>query len=283
MIQVASDIADAFEQGKWHVQPFVKQWASTFNTANAWWDATMSGISPRASYYSGDDGVFTEYPSGNHLSIFHGGDVAPAQKILSQITLHGSAAGLAPSRYILCDYLGFYTGISWETNEVQELDNTVTLPRYEDGNGVRAIIVQLFGSNANAVYTINYTNQSGVDKTSPAQTANALGTGALQHGQTSAVYKPYIDLAEGDSGIRKVNSITVTGLGAGVAVLILVKPLAEIIYRDATLFAPVEINYLSDKYKTPVIYDGAKLNFLFTSAGSPTNLLTRGTCEFIWS
>ncbi len=283
MIQVASDIADAYEQGQWHVQPFVKQWASTFNTANAWFDATMSGTFPRASYYSGDDGVFTEYPSENHLSIFHGGDVAPKQKILSQITLHGSAANLAPSRYILCDYLGFYTGISWETNEPQALETTIPLPRYENGNGVRAAIVQLFGTNANAIYTINYENQDGVNKNSPTQTANGLGTGALQHGQTSAVYNPFIDLAAGDSGIRKVNSVTVTGLGAGVAVLILVKPLAEIIFRDSTLFAPVEINYLTDKYSTPVIYDGAKLNFLFTATGNPTGLLTRGTCEFIWA
>jgi hypothetical protein len=71
-------------------------------------------------------------------------------------------------------------------------------------------------------------------------------------------------------------------LGAGIAVLVLVKPIAEIIFRDSTLFAPVEVDYLTNKTELPVIYDGAKLNFLFTSVASPAALLTRGYMEFIW-
>jgi hypothetical protein len=283
MIKTTSDISDAYEAGRVHLQPFIKVWASTFNTANAWFDATMSGNFPRASYYAGDDLVFTPYPTGNHLSFFHGGNVAPAQKILRTINIHGSAAGLAPSRYILCDYLGFAGGISWETNEEQIIDNTYTIPRYTDGSGVQAVIVQLFGSNANAVYTINYVNSDGVTVNSPIQTANSLGTGSLQHGQLSSTYNPFINLCQGCKGVRRVNSITVSSLGAGIAVLLLVKPIAEIIFRDSTLFAPVEVDFLTDKFETPIIYDGAKLNFLMTGSASPVGLLTRGYLEFIWT
>ena len=293
MIKCAADIAEAYNEGGYHVQPFYKVWASTFNTANAWFDGTLSGNLPRASYYAGDDLVFTPYPvkpdplrpteEYNHLSFFHGGSVSPAQKILRTINLHGSAAGLAPSRYILCDYLGFAGGISWETNEEQVIDNTFTLPRYTDGKGVQAVMVQLFGSNANAVYTINYRNTNDVDVTSPNITANALGTGGLQHGQTTATYEPFINLAKGELGIKRVNSVTVSSLGAGIAVLVLVKPIAEIIYRDATLFAPAEVDFLTDKFETPIIYDGAKLNFLMTGSANPAGLLTRGYMEFIWT
>jgi hypothetical protein len=242
----------------------------------------MAGNLPRASYYAGDDLVFTPYPSQNHLFHFHGGDVAPKQKILRTINMHGSSANLAPSRYILCDYLGFAGGISWETNEVQEIDNTFTLPRYTDGKGVRAIMVQLFGSNANAVYTINYLNSDNEVKNSPTQTANSLGTGSLQHAQTSANYNPFIDLCNTCSGIKRVNSVTVSSLGAGIAVLVLVKPIAEVIFRDSSLFAPVEVDYFTNKQELPIIYDGAKLNFLFTSVGSPTGLLSRGYMEYAW-
>lgn len=284
MIKTVSDISDAYDAGRTHLQPFYKVWPSGFATANAWWDATMAGNFPRASYYNGDDLVFTPYPALNHLSHFHGGNVTPFQKILRTINLHGSAANLAPSRYILCDYLGFYGGISWETNETQVFDNTqFTLPRYTDGKGVRAFIVQLFGNNANAVYTINYRSCADEDVNSQVQTGNALSTGALQHGQVATTYNPFIDTNSGCKGIKQVNSITVSSLGAGIAVLVLVKPIAEIIFRESTLYAPVEVDYLTQKYETPIIYDGADLNFLMTSVGSPAGLLTRGYMEFIWT
>lgn len=282
MIKTVSDISDAYESGKYHLQPFYKVWPSTFNTANGWWDATLAGNFPRASYYGGDDLAFTQYPEGNHLSFFHGGNVSPDQKILRTINIHGSAANLAPSRYILCDYLGFYGGISWETNEEQVLDNTNSITRYTNGQGVRAFMVQLFGNNANAIYTINYRNCADEDVTSQVQYANALGTGGLQHAITAANYNPFIDLNQQCAGVKRVNSVTVSSLGAGIAVLVLVKPIAEIIFREATLFAPVEVDYMTQKFETPIIYDGAKLNFLFTSVGSPAALLSRGYMEFIW-
>jgi hypothetical protein len=284
MIKSVVNIAEAYDIGNYHLQPFYKVWPSTFNTANGWWDCTIAGNFPRASYYAGDDLVFTAYPSGNHLSFFHGGDVAPAQKILRTINIHGSSANLAPSKYILCDYLGFAGGISWETNEVQTINNNLyTIPRYTDGKGVRAIMVQLFGSNANAVYTINYRNCANVDVDSQVQTANALGTGGLQHARTAANYNPFIDLNHGDCGVKRVNSVTVSSLGAGIAVLVLVKPIAEIYFRDSLLLCSTEVDYLTQKFETPVIYDGAKLNFIFTSVASPAATLSRGYMEFIWA
>ena len=283
MIRSAADIAEAHNNGGFHVQPFHKICPSTFSTALAWYDSAMSGLFPRASYYPGDDYKFTLFPESNHLSIWHGGDVSPSQKILRKINLRCSAANLIPSRYILCDYLGFYGGISWESSDPQILNNTVTLPRYTDGKGVRAFLVQLFGSSGGSTYTINYTNTCNEDKTSPIQTANSLGTGGLQNGQTSTRYNPFIDLQAGCSGIKRINSLTVNVLGSGIAVLVLVKPLAEIIYRDASITACSEIDYLIDKSETPIIYDGAKLNFIFSPIGNPTGLIYNGYCEFAWS
>jgi len=284
MIKCAADIAKAYEDGGYHLQPFYKVWPSTFSTANAWWDATVAGNFPRASYYPGDDLKFTRYPTDNHLSFFHGGIVSPKQKILRAINLNCSSANLAPSRYILCDYLGFAGGISWETNETQLINNTTfSIERYTNGKGVRAIMVQLFGSNTNAVYTMNYTNYLNQDVNTPTQTANALGTGSLQHADTSTNYSPFMNMPLGCLGIKKVNSITVSSLGTGIAVLVLVKPLAEISYQDATLFAQTEVDYLTQKLEAPIIHDGASLNFLMTSTGSPATTLTRGYLEFIWT
>ena len=74
---------------------------------------------------------------------------------------------------------------------------------------------------------------------------------------------------------------TIATGGAGIAVLVLVKPIAEIIFRD--LNCPTEVDYLTQKYETPIIYDGACLNFLMTSVGSPATRLTEGYMEFIWT
>lgn len=282
MFRVASDISDAYESGRHHATHFVKVWPSTFSIANAWWDATMAGNFPRASYYPGDDYKFTLYPSAEHLSFWHGGNVSPMQKILRNSFIHASGGNLAPSRYILCDYLGFYTGISWETGEVQSFNNAITLPRYTDGKGVRAFIVQLFGNNASAQYTINYRNTADQDVNSRLQFGNALGTGGLQHGNTAAVYQPFVDLNHGDSGMKRINSLTVSSLGAGIAVIVLVKVIAEFTYRDATLIAPAEVDYMIDKNEFPIIKDGACLNTIFTSVGNPTGLFLKGYLEFIW-
>jgi len=282
MFKVSSDISDAYENGRHHVACINKVWPSTFSTANAWWDATMAGNFPRASYYAGNDYEFTPYPSSEHLSFWHGGNVAPSQKVLRTSFIHASGGNLAPSRYILCDYLGFYTGISWETDQQQDLINTVTLPRYADGKGVRAFMVQLFGNNANSVYTINYRNTLDQDVVSQVQRGNTLGTGGLQNAWLAANYEPFISLNHGDSGIKRVNSVTVSSLGAGIAVLVLVKVIAEFTYRDKTLIAPAEIDYMIDKSEYPIIQDGACLNTIFTSVGSPAGLFLKGYLEFIW-
>ena len=51
MIKCAADIAKAYDEGGYHLQPFVKVWASTFNTANAWFDGTLSGIKQVIIYH----------------------------------------------------------------------------------------------------------------------------------------------------------------------------------------------------------------------------------------
>lgn len=284
MIRNFADIAEAFDAGRWHIQPFYKVWPSTFSTGGAWYDGTMAGNFPKASYYTiGDDLTFCLYPPQNHLSMWHGGDVAPAQKIIKSICLHGSANGVSPAHYMLCDFLGFYGGISLETGEVQTLDNTVTLPRYADGNGVRAFLVQLFGTNASHICTLNYINQNGDAKTTETVRGNTLGTGATQNARVANTYLPFIELAAGDRGMRSITDITLTSTGTGIAVLVMVKPLADVICRDTTFIAPYERDFVTDMQKAPVVYDGACINFLISPSATAAGLFTRGWIEYIWN
>jgi hypothetical protein len=282
MFNTVAEISEAVQDGGYHIQPFYKLMPSSFGTANVWWDCTMAGTLPKASYYSAtNDLEFTAYPAYEHFRHYTGGNVSPKQKILKSILIHGSGTNLTPSRFMLCDYLGYYAGISWETTEPQILTNPTALTRYADGKGVKAFMVQLFGNNANSIYTINYRNIDGVDVTSQTLTGNALTTGAIQNAQTNATYLPFMQLGD-NRGLTRVNSITVSGLGAGIAVLVLVKPLAEITFRDSSLLVPTEVDYFTNMQKAPIIYDNACLNFLFTSVGSPAALLVRGFIEYVW-
>jgi len=282
MFKTVADIKEAIDEGGYHLQPFYKLMPSSFGTANVWWDCTMAGILPKASYYAANNDLeFTAYPVLEHFRHYTGGNVSPKQKILKSILIHGSGTNLTPSRFMLCDFLGFYTGVSWETTEIQELTNPTSLTRYTDGKGVKAFMVQLFGNNANSIYTVNYRNVDGVDVTSQTLRGNALTTGAIQNAQTNATYLPFMQLGD-NRGIQRINSITVSGLGAGIAVLVLVKPLAEISLRDSSLQVPTEKDYFTNMQLAPIIYDDACLNFLFTSVGSPSGLLARGFIEYVW-
>jgi hypothetical protein len=56
----------------------------------------------------------------------------------------GSASGL-PINLTLCDFLLYYPSVDDSVLDVQTLDNTVTLPRYQDGKGVQVIAVTVAG------------------------------------------------------------------------------------------------------------------------------------------
>ena len=284
VIRSISDISDAYDNGGSHVQPFIKVWPSTFSTAGGWYDGTMAGNYPKASYYTtGDDLAFTLYPTGTHLSHFHFGNVSPKQKIIRSICMHGSAAGVQPAHFILCDYIGFVGGISLETDAAQTFNTDVAFPRYTNGDGVQAALIQLFGSNLNSIGTLSYYNQAGVLKTSQTIVGNTLGTGSTQNGSLAGTYVPFIQLGAGDVGIRSVVDITFSTPGTGIAVLILVKPLCEIITRDTTFIAPYERDFATDMNKLPIVPDGACLNFLMSPSATAASLLTRGYIEFAWA
>jgi len=279
-----ADLADAELAGGYHYALFFKGFTSTM-PALYWNDLTTTGSIPRASYYVGDDLTFTRMPAGNHLSIYSGGDVSPATKVLKSFSIiQTSSANLRPCKFVLCDYLGYYPLISAETTGTQVFDNTVEIPRYADGAGVRAFVVQIFGANAGARYSISYVNQDGITKTTPEVDAAFGGTGTLQHGYrfVNNAYRPFLDLAAGDSGMRRVNSLTCSVVGAGVMALVLVKPIAEAYYLDTSSTTPAEIKQFETRQALPVIEDGAFLGMLATFPSAPSGLNAFGACEFVW-
>lgn len=221
----------------------------------------------------------------------HGGDVSPATKHIVNASAGTSAATTAPSVLMLVDLLGFYRVTSVTTTTAQTLNNTITLPRYTDGVGVMAFA---WNTNATAMgaatptITLNYTNQAGTaGRTTPAvlptcKTAAANGL-ILYSGTGAGKYNPFIPLAGGDTGIRSIQSLTLSAsYVSGEFAIALCKPLITL--PIGALGVVTERDYVNGLPSLPRVYDGANLIWLMGSgAATPINSGLFGHIDFAWN
>lgn len=286
-IRCVSDLVNAENNGGYHYQTVYKNLPSTINARFA--DMTVVGPFPQATYYTGDELSFTLYPSANNKSIFTGGNVAPATKYLKSLNLlYCGGANQNPTNIILCDYLGYYPLISAESSDVQTMDNTTTLPAYTDGDGVQATLVQLFGGSTGANWvTMTYVDQRGETKTTSFGTGNqSTGSCAITpiFGGTGTVatWRWNIPLAAGSTGIRSVTGIQYGVIGGGILALVLLKPIASILYNDSTRLTPSENLVLTDRLNLPVVRDDARLNLIVDYPSNAATTSFVASTEFVW-
>lgn len=221
----------------------------------------------------------------------HGGNVSPATKHIVNASAGTSAATTAPAVLMLVDLLGFYRVTSVTTTTAQTLNNTITLPRYTDGAGVMAFA---WNTNATAMgaatptITLNYTNQAGTaGRTTPAvlpTCKTAAANGLIMYSGTGAgKYNPFIPLAGGDTGIRSIQSLTLSAsYVSGEFAVALCKPLMTI--PIGALGVVTERDYVNGLPSLPRVYDGANLIWLMGSgAATPVNSGLFGHVDFAWN
>lgn len=270
MIQNIEQLVQAELDGKerrytWRKTP------SQVTTAGLWFDLSMSPGRPVPKYWFDAPpaiakGVFYSTDGG----LEHGGAVSPSEKYLRLTTGIATAATALPLTLILCDYLLYYPSIDDSVLDEQIMDNTVTLPRYTDGDGVQVIAVSVAGRTGGARFYFTYTNSEGVSgRTSQiAFQNNSAALGTLQNnGQNNnAAAMPFIGLQSGDTGVRSIDSVVMLDADVGLMTLILVKPLGTSVIREIT--APVEKDYFLEAGTIPRIYDDAYLSFLCLPQGT---------------
>lgn len=269
MIQNLEQLVQAELDGKerrytWRKTP------SQVTTAGLWFDLSMSPGRPVPKYWfdappAVAKGIFYSTDGG----LEHGGGVAPAEKYLRLTTGIATAATALPLTMVLCDYLLYYPSIDDSVLDEQVMDNTVTLPRYTDGEGVQVIAVSVAGRTGGARFYFTYTNSQGVSgrvsQTVFQNSAAALGT--LQNSANSgSLSSPFIGLQDGDTGVRSIDSVFMLDADVGLMTLILVKPLGTSVIREIT--APVEKDYFMEAGVIPRVYDDAYLSFLCLPQGT---------------
>jgi hypothetical protein len=173
---------------------------------------------------------------------------------------------------------------------------TVTPSRYADGVGLRAYMVStsLTGtSSGTPVMVASYTDQAGNSGAALGATinftagaANVPTPGKICHSGVAANnHAPFLPLATGDTGMRSVQSVTMStnygGASAVTGALVLCKPLAAI--PIVTLGVAGERNLVMQLPSLPRIYDEACLNLLwFPGAATAASTAFMGYCDFAW-
>lgn len=285
------DLISEISNGKFNRTDWNKITGASAYAAGRWYDFSGLAGTPIANAFAGTALAWTacDESTGNGTQIFgmrHGGNVSTDTKhLLNAMALTAVATGV-PGQLMLVDMCGYYPGISMNSASAQTLTGTPSL-RYTNGVGVRAglIITTASGATAHNV-ALSYTDQDGnTGNTLPvtvACTASAIA-GHLTHSGTAANnYGPFLPLANGDTGIRSVQTITMSAAsGAGVAALALYKPLMTIPLVAASIAS--ERDFLNQLPSLPQIKDGACLTWLYF-AGAATAASTNfyGSFEAGW-
>ena len=267
-----------------------KNWYTVFRkvpaiatTANIWFDVSFAPGFPRPNYKVGNELEGTIF--NGKYGIYHGSSVTTdGYKFLHKFMLMCVSTNVIPAVFMLCDYLYFYPLIDMDNTDYQQFDNTATpMPRFTDGNGVKAYLVATNPYVGGQQFQITYTNQAGTSgKLSEWTTTNTTTNIAtiVNSGISAALRSPFIQLQVGDTGIRRVDGIQFLNSNGGLAALVLVKPLATIACTDVLTVS--ETDYLIDSPSLPRIYDGAYLNLLCCPAGSAAAVPILGELTTIW-
>lgn len=274
--------ADCYEQGRMSYMNFNKTTLGT-TSATQWVDGTISSGYPRANFYASSplEAAHMDETRG----IYHGPDVAPAKKYISNFNYCFAGVNARSVEGKVLDFLMYYPFIDGtDTSGAQNMVQTVSLPRFTDGEGVRAMLVtQASGDLVVGSFRYDYINQDGDLKTSPDITMGVTNNiYAIIDGIINVTAQgPFLPLADGDTGIRSIVSYTQISAKGGLYCLVLVKPILNFVCGAG--FETNEINVIAQNSCLPKVEDGAFLGFIFRGPLSLNGAPMVGYMNFIWS
>lgn len=281
-IQSLDNMMASISGGKYNKGYFQKSSVNGAASAAGRWHEffTSNGI-PSAGSFSGTAGVATQMTGATNGALNVGpNSVTPDVKHLLNIKAQSPTSTLVPTTMYLVDFLLYYPSLV-VTGTATTLNNTATLPRYTNGEGVMAFAaVQTALGATQPSLTFTYTDSDG----NTGNVASAVATPAAS-APVSTIFlnngNPFIPLATGDRGIRKIDSYTIATGTTGTAAVVLCKVLAEIdLYAINT---GVRVDHLAQVPSLPKIEDGACLGFIGVAGGAMVTASTfSGTLDVVW-
>jgi len=276
------DLISEITAGKFNRADFNKITGAVAYTAGRWYDFSPLGGTPVANAWAGSALAWRtcDETTGNGTQIFglpNGGAVSPDTKHGLNVSVVSAVATAVPGVLMLVDMQGYYPGINMNSSSAQNFTGTPSL-RYADGAGIRPYLVIVTSSGATAHnVAISYTNQAGTSGRALGATTSCTASAITPHithsGLAANNYGPFLPLAGGDTGVRSVQSLTLSAASlAGTAALVLARPILSIPITTAGVAA--ERDLVNQLPSLPRIIDGACLTWLYfagAATGASTN------------
>jgi hypothetical protein len=274
-----SSIGKAFEDGKYHYQYVFKSATPAPSNPGYIVDCGQSSGSPKYNAYVALPLFATPLTGSGNAGVYVGSFLPSHDKYLVSWGARTRGNFSAPSFITLLDYVMFYPLIDGDETGLQEMDNTLTLPRYTTGNGVFPMLISSAPVTSTAQVTITYTNQNGVAGRTTTKTnvvsVNAGGviSGAADTASSANTVTPFFPLDANDSGVRSIQSVQIASGIGGFFAIALVKPIASLNVFESAMTS--EKMFAFETKKLPKIEQGAYLNFIINRGlGMNNNSLT---------
>lgn len=289
-LQTLDQIIAARSNGQYADYAWNKITGGSAYTAGRWYDFSPLNGTPVANAWAGTALAWTSCneAAGNGTQIFgipHGGNVSALVKNLGYIAANTAIATGVPGQLKLLDLQGYWPGISCNTTSAQTLTGTPTL-RYSNGAGLRLfpVITSVSGATAqnfNCSYTDQAGNAGNVMPVTVAMTASAIVGHIPTSGTAANNYGPYLPLANGDTGVQNVATVTMSAANTGTFALCLAKELANIPITTAGVMA--ERNLFTQIMGAPIVKDGACLTWIYMpNAATAASTNFQGVVDCTW-
>lgn len=295
MIASHNDLLAAYDDGRFHSQRFIKTGAGQANDTR-WQDWSFQAGQPAYDPRIGTTCTFTPVVATKNDAIWFP-DISPGmERKLHKLTMYTKASNnnQLSVDFVLYDLVGYYPLIDGDSTEPQDMDNTLSLPRYATGEGVKLVVVShVSPAVQGGAMLLDYTDSDGVDR----QINTGVSLNGINTVCSAAINSPLtqigplaVGLGTGVKGIQRVNRVTYTTAPGGLHCLYLIRPLAQFMLVQDVLVqgqyekSAVEIDFaLKDGWRMPDIKDGAHLSFFYRANGSGRSNSFFGMADFVWN
>lgn len=290
-IQSVKDINDAFAAGRFHTQRFLKNAGGVGD--GRWRDWSYVGGQPVYDGRIGNSATLTPFIASRNDAIYFPSIAADQNRHLTGLRVYVVSGGANQQTvsFEMYDLLAVYPLLDGDSTDLQVMDNTASLPRYSDGVGVRAVLVNHISPAliAGSLCTISYTDADDVARSLICYTTlDGAETAAwtLVPAGTSAggmLYLPTVG-----RGVKKIDSLQFSSAPGGLWVVYLLRPIARVdwhggvnVTTPATVMAE-KCFCATESFNLPRIHDGANLGFFYMANGGSRSVTLFGTSSFIW-
>ena len=167
---------------------------------------------------------------------------------------------------ILCDFLLYYPSLRAYSVDQTPLTNTVPLPYYADGKGVKAIAIIQTALSVRGDLIINFVADDGTAQsstiTAPSDFTNVTGMFTQYVSNGLSKNTPFLPIPNGKTGIRSITSYAFATGGNGTIAILLCKPIVQIPLGPLGQNTASMRDCLYQLQSLPQIRDGACLGII---------------------